>query len=142
MKQRTYRSRRPWRERLYSFMIGRNGADALSRALLMLYLVVFLVNLFVRSYIIYCLGYAIVIYSLFRMLSRNLPTRRRENAWYLRAEGKVRGFFKLQKNKWRDRKTHVFRKCPTCKSMLRLPRQKGKHTVLCPQCQHRFDIKI
>jgi hypothetical protein len=142
MRQRAYRPRRPWRERLYSFMIGRNGADALSRALLFLYLIVFVVNLFLRSYIIYFLGYAIVIYSLFRMLSRNLVARRRENAWYLRVEGKGRGFFKLQTNKWRDRKTHAYRKCPACKSVLRLPRQKGKHTVCCPQCRHRFEIKI
>ena len=48
----------------------------------------------------------------------------------------------LQKSKHRDRKTHVFRKCPACKSVLRLPRQKGKHTVRCPRCQHRFDVKI
>lgn len=142
MRQRIQRPRRPWRERLYSFMIGRNGADALSRALLMLYLVVFVINLFLRSYIIYFLGYAIVIYSLFRMLSRNLAARRRENAWYLRIEGKVKGFFKLQKNKWRDRKTHAYRKCPACNSVLRLPRQKGKHTVCCPQCRHRFEVKI
>ena len=142
MKQRIHRPRRPFRERLYSFMIGRNGADALSRALLFAYLFVFVINLFVRSYIVYALGYAIVIYALFRMLSRNLAARRRENAWYLRVESKVKGFFKLQKNRWRDRKTHVFRKCPSCKSVLRLPRQRGKHTVNCPRCHHRFDIKI
>ncbi len=142
MKQRIHRPRRPWRERLYSFMIGRNGADALSRGLLMLYLIVCVLNLFLRSYIVYALGYAIIIYSLFRMFSRNLPARRRENAWYLRVKGKVTGFFKLQKNKWRDRKTHAYRKCPACKSVLRLPRQKGKHTVNCPRCHNRFQVKI
>ena len=142
MRQRNYRPRRPWRERLYFFMIGRNGADALSRALLMLYLVVFVINLFLRSHIVYFLGYAIVLYSLFRMFSRNLPARRKENAWYLRVEGHVKSFFKLQKNKWRDRKTHAYRKCPDCHSVLRLPRQKGKHTVSCPRCHHRFEVKI
>ena len=142
MRQRIHRPRRPWRERLYSFMIGRNGADAFSRGLLMLYLIIFVVNLFLRSYIIYALGYAIIIYSLFRIFSRNLPARRRENAWYVRIEGKLKGFFKLQKNKWRDRKTHVFRKCPECKSVLRLPRQRGEHTVNCPRCHNRFQIKI
>ena len=139
MKQRIHR---PWRERLYSFMIGRNGADALSRGLLMLYLIVCVLNLFLRSYIIYALGYAVIIYSLFRMFSRNLPARRRENAWYLRVKGKFTGFFKLQKNKWRDRKTHAYRKCPACKSVLRLPKQKGEHTVSCPRCRNRFQVRI
>jgi hypothetical protein len=124
MRQRIHRPRRPFRERLYSFMIGRNGTDALSLALLVLYLIVCVINLFLRSYIVYTLAYAIIIYSLFRIFSRNLPARRKENAWYLRVKGKIVGFFKLQKNKWRDRKTHAYRKCPVCKSVLCLPRQR------------------
>ena len=142
MRQRIHRPRRPFRERLYSFMIGRNGTDALSLALLVLYLSVCVVNLFLRSYIVYTLAYAIIIYSLFRIFSRNLPARRKENAWYLRVKGKVIGFFKLQKNKWRDRKTHAYRQWPSGKSMLRLPRQKGQHTVNCPRCHNRFQVKI
>ena len=142
MRQQYNRPRRPWRERLYSFMIGRNGGDALSRALLILYLALFVVNLFAHSWVLTLIEYAIAVYALFRMLSRNLPARRRENAWYLKYENGVKDFFKLQKSKWRDRKTHAYRRCPQCKSMLRLPRQQGKHTVRCPQCQHRFETKI
>lgn len=142
MRQPSARPRRPWRERLYSFMIGRNGADALSRALLILYLVLFVINLFVRSWVATAVEYALIIYSLFRMLSRNLPARRRENAWYLKCENGIKGACKLQRNKWRDRKTHAYRRCPQCKSVLRLPKQKGRHTVRCPQCQHRFETKI
>ena len=147
---RQSRPRRTLRERLYSFMIGRNGADALGNALMVLYLVLFVANLvtayFIRnpyvSYAFYALECALIGYSVFRMFSRNLPARRRENGWYLRRIGAVKGFFKLQRNKRRDRKTHVYRKCKECKSVLRLPRQKGKHTVRCPRCQHRFEVKI
>lgn len=142
MRQSYNRPRRSLRERLYSFMIGRNGGDALSRALLILYLALFVANLFARSWVLTLIEYAIAAYALFRMLSRNLSARRRENAWYLRLENGVKGFFKLQRSKWRDRKTHVYRKCPDCKKTLRLPRQKGEHTVKCPCCQHRFEVKI
>ena len=150
MRYRSPRQRRSLGERLYSFMIGRNGTDALGRALLVAYLVLFVIDLILsytikNPYVIYALNLlqlSLIFYSIFRMFSRNLPARRRENAWYLRRAGAVKGFFKLQKSKHRDRKTHVFRKCPACKSVLRLPRQKGKHTVRCPRCQHRFDVKI
>ncbi len=142
MRNRSYRPRRPWRERLYTFMIGRNGGDALGRALLVLYLILALVNAFVGSWIVYLLATALAVYAVFRMLSRDLYARRRENAWYLRVENAIKGFFRLQRNKWRDRKTHVYRKCKECKSVLRLPRERGKHTVRCPRCQHRFEVNI
>lgn len=32
--------------------------------------------------------------------------------------------------------------CPNCKATLRLPRQRGKHTVRCPRCNNRFGINI
>lgn len=150
MRYRPPRPRRSLSERLYSFMIGRNGADALGNALFIIYLVLFVVNLVLsytlkNPYVLYALNaaqLALIVCSIFRMFSRNLPARRRENAWYLRRIGAVKDFFKLQKNKRRDRKTHVYRKCKACRSVLRLPRQKGKHTVRCPRCQHRFEVKI
>ena len=153
MRQSSGRPRRTLRERLYQFMIGRNGPDALGNALMILYLVLFVANL-ITAYLVkppyvtyvtygfYLLECALIVYSVFRMFSRNLYARRRENAWHLRRVGAIKGFFKLQKNKRRDRKTHVYRKCKACKSVLRLPREKGKHTVRCPKCQHRFEVKI
>lgn len=134
--------RRPWRERLYTFMIGRNGSDALCRALLILYTVLVVINAFIGSWMLYILSTALAVFTIFRIFSRNLTARRRENAWYLRIENGIKGFFRLQRNKWRDRKTHVYYKCPDCKSVLRLPLERGKHTVRCPKCQHRFEVKI
>ena len=142
MRNQSYRPRRSLRERFYSFMYGRNGADALSRALLILYVILYVVALFIPSYPLWGIMTALAIFTVFRMLSRNLTARRRENAWYLRLEGRVKGFFVLQRNRWRDRKTHVYHKCPKCKSVLRLPRIKGKHTVNCPRCHERFDMKV
>ncbi|MBR5515382.1 MAG: hypothetical protein IKU52_04190 [Clostridia bacterium] len=54
---------------------------------------------------------------------------------------KINGFLKLSKNKFRDRKTHVYRQCPCCKANLRLPKAKGIHTVKCPRCFARFEVK-
>ena len=41
----------------------------------------------------------------------------------------------------RDRKTHVFRRCPVCKKLLRLPRTEGEHGVNCPSCRAHFSLK-
>ena len=145
MKNRSTGPKIPFRERVYRFMYGRNGTDALCKALFVVYLILIVVNLFLKGYwaaIMSTIELILGAYIIFRIMSRNLYKRQRENQWYLKQVGRVKGFFALQKNKRRDRKTHVYRKCKHCKNVLRLPRSKGKHTVKCPCCQKRFDVRI
>ena len=42
----------------------------------------------------------------------------------------------------RDRKTHVYRRCPVCKTVLRLARTPGDKGVNCPSCRGHFSVKI
>ena len=128
---------------LYRFMYGRYGTDKLNTALLWTYavlvIVYMIVFLFVEEnpfiYICYLfVSWALIGFVIFRTMSRNIAKRRAENQ-------KFTGFFKLRKNKWRDRKTHVYRKCPSCKAVLRLPKAKGKHNVVCPKCRNRFEVR-
>ena len=124
-------------------MYGRYGSDTLNKVLLAIYaaeVVVFTVlSLFVnptplwRSLAYFALSMILIFVIFFRMFSRNIQKRRREN-------DKFCGFFKLRRNKFRDRKTHVYKKCPHCKAVLRLPKAKGKHTVICPRCKNRFTV--
>ena len=123
-------------------MYGRYGSDALGKFLLWVYLIWMLafsvVLLFVDS-IWFSLAYwivsaALVIWIMSRLFSKNIAARRKENERFC-------NFFKLIKNKHRDRKTHVYRKCPECKVVLRLPKSKGKHFVVCPRCKNRFKVK-
>jgi uncharacterized C2H2 Zn-finger protein len=97
-----------------------------------------IVSIFVRSIwfslFYYVVASALVVWMFSRMFSRNIAARKREN-------DKFCGFFKLRRNKFRDRKTHVYRKCPSCKAVLRLPKAKGKHFVVCPRCKNRFEVK-
>ena len=123
-------------------MYGRYGTDTLSTVLLYVYfafvLICTVVSIFVRSIwfslFYYVVATALVVWMLSRMFSRNIAARKREN-------DKFCGFSKLRKNKFRDRKTHVYRKCPSCKAVLRLPKAKGKHFVVCPRCKNRFEVK-
>ena len=130
------------RERLYRFMQGRYGNDSLNKFLFAAYIILYIVNLFVYSFTLLLLETALVIWMFFRILSRNIYKRRAENEKFLKIMQKPKAFFALQKNKHRDRKTHVYKTCPSCKSTLRLPRQKGKHTAVCPRCARRFEVNI
>ena len=135
--------RRPsFRERIARFMIGRNGADQFYNFLVIVCFVLIVVNLFVKSTVISLIETAVLIYAIFRIMSKNIYKRRKENDAFLKMIEKPKSFFNIQKCKWRDRKTHVYKKCPSCKNNLRLPRVKGKHTVVCPCCKNRFDVKI
>ncbi|MBQ8331288.1 MAG: hypothetical protein IJX94_02155 [Clostridia bacterium] len=135
-----------FKNKLYRFMYGRYGTDTLNKVYLGIYVAVVLiysvVSLFITDpkisailtacYLLLTLLLIVLIF--FRMFSRNVAKRRRENETFC-------GFFRLLRNRFRDRKTHVYRKCPKCRAVLRLPKAKGKHTVVCPRCKERFRVK-
>jgi hypothetical protein len=145
--------KRTLRERFTEFMYGRNGIDAFYYFLLWTIIILTLLNLYFKNTVLSCIEILIFAYAAFRVLSRDVYRRQKENQIYLSALAKIRRFFTkikrkvtasiaLLKNKWRDRKTHVYKKCPKCKNTLRLPKIKGKHTAACPCCDNRFDVRI
>lgn len=131
-----------FRERIYRFWMGRNGSDPLYRVTVWVILALAVANLFLRSVIVMALEMLLTCWALFRCFSKNIPARQRENRAFLRFFGKIRGWFVLQNNRFRDRKTHIYRKCPGCKRVLRLPKISGAHTVCCPCCGKRFHVKV
>ncbi len=122
--------------KLRAFLHGRYGFDELSNLLSVL-TVIFVLLTFVSKYFGIA-AWALLLWSLFRTYSRNITARSRERAAYLRFRNKIRDFFKLRKNKFRDRKTHKYYKCPGCKATLRVPRGKGKIEITCPKCRRKF----
>ena len=132
----------PFRERLARFFYGRNGFDTLAKGAWWFALILMLANVFVGSLLLWLLELLLYSYSVFRILSKNCFKRQKENRRFQKIIGWPKRMFRLRRNKWRDRKTHVFCKCPQCKNVLRLPKVKGSHTVNCPCCHKRFDLKI
>ncbi len=126
------------RLKLARWMYGRYGADALSNALLVASLVCMLLAYLPYLALMSIPAMLLILYSLFRTLSRNLPARRRELDRFLRIRKKLTNPFRLLGHKWRDRKTHRYLKCPKCRATLRLPRGKTDITVTCPRCGERF----
>ena len=68
-----------WQNRLYNFLYGRYGADELYQFCLILYLVLFVVNIFLNNIIIFWIQTFIIVVTFYRMFSRNIKKRRCKN---------------------------------------------------------------
>lgn len=123
-------------------MYGRYGSDQLNMAILIAAVLVSLTNsvltVFLRESTVYSgivapilsvIVYGLLIYSFFRMFSRNIYKRQREN----------RRFTQLWM-RLKDRNNRYFR-CPNCKQTVRVPRGRGKICIRCPKCGEKFTRK-
>ena len=136
------------RRKLAAFMYGRYGSFGLDS--LNLFLVVAGIALYVAgrivsgrvaSAVIFAVQTAVYVYFLYRFLSKNIAARKKENERFRSLWSRVKGWFRLQKNRINDRGEFVYKKCPSCGAVLRLPYSKGTHTVRCPKCSERFEVK-
>lgn len=136
-------------EKLQSFMRGRNGVDNLARFVLVVALVLLLAGMFVSDAtvrgVLSWLALAAILYAYFRMLSRNVGKRYRENCAYLRAFGQVAAPFRRAGKRAEERKrygkTHRIYRCKGCGQSLRVPKGKGTVKVTCPKCGASFIAK-
>ena len=127
--------------KIQRFLNGRYGPDELYKFMLIICLIIIIVNMFVNSVILRVLELIVFGVSLYRFLSKKKNKRSKENKKYLEIVGKIRGYFDYQKKKYKDRNTHMYKKCPKCRQKLRLPLKKGIHTVKCPLCKEKFEVK-
>lgn len=111
-------------------MLGRYGTDKLNMAILGAGLICCLLAMVLRlafvDLLLTLLSYALMIWAIFRMLSRNTYKRYRENRKYLQL---------LDRVKDRD---HRYFDCPRCRQPVRVPRGKGKIAITCPKCKEKF----
>ena len=110
--------------------IGRNGPDQLSFALTILAL---LLNFIPWQYI-YIVTLVIFTIAVFRMFSRNIEKRRKENFAFMGLVNKIKVWYYNMKAGRQQRKYYVVFKCPQCSQKLRVPRGKGKVAIKCSKC--------
>ena len=122
------------------FFYGRYGWDQLNLFLAGLSLVLYVVDLFVRTPVLYLLYTILLLLALLRMLSRNFSRRRAENTKFMVLAGPIIRWVKLRRTILRDKEHRYFR-CPNCNQQLRVPRGKGKITITCRNCGVSFEEK-
>ena len=133
-----------FKQRLAAWAQGRYGGDALNKCLLWFSVVMWLIAAFLTTtkwqLLPLFLGWLALVFSTFRIFSRNIYARQRELARYNKITEKPRRFFKLRKNKWRDRKTHRYFRC-SCGAVLRVPKNRGEIVIKCPKCHKQLHKK-
>jgi len=119
-------------------MMGRYGPDHLGVAMIVFSLVLSLFNTIIGFAPIMYVSYVVLAFSLFRMLSRNIPRRRLENDRFIRYWWPVRTRAHRALANIKHRKTFRFLKCPSCSNTLRVPKGRGRLQITCPKCGERF----
>lgn len=130
---------------LQKFMMGRYGVDQMNIGVLIFSMVCTFTASLTRWLLLLILGTALLAYGVFRMFSRNVSARSKENQKFLvfwnKVKGiwyKIKGWFSGKKRRFADRKTHCYFSCPKCKRKLRVPKGKGKIEISCPICGTKF----
>ena len=122
-------------------MAGRYGMDQFNRFLSTAAMVLVIINLFVRSTLLWFLALAILVYCYVRMLSRSLEKRRAENERYLQIKYRLTNGLRNWRDRQKQKKDYCFFRCPACKAMLRVPRGAGRIRVTCRKCGNAFERK-
>ncbi len=116
------------------FMRNRYGIDPLGKAMLLCAVLVSALAV-VTKLPLTVISYLLIAFELYRFFSADIYRRTNENLKYDALKKRVIDWFRLEKNKIRDRGTHRYLKCPTCRANLRVPRGRGKISVTCPVCK-------
>lgn len=122
-------------------MIGRYGQDELGKFILSLSLILLIINLFVKTAALSAAALVLIIYSYYRIFSRDISARYAENKKFLTSLDPLRRKFFSSKNKYDNRKVYKYIKCPKCKFEMKVPKNKGKIRVTCKKCGEKFIVK-
>ena len=150
-----------FRDRFYNFMRGRYGMDEFGRFFNIVAIVLAVIGIFVKY--VWIAAFAVIIYSYFRIFSRNCAARSAENRKYcsIRYRGRQGNYgnngysgygagggyntgstcyadLTPKQKKALDHKTHRIFKCPNCAQKVRVPKGKGRISIRCPKCRIEF----
>lgn len=116
-------------------------------------IILFLFSLiFLQLRYLWVIGILVSGYAIYRIFSKNKEKRYKELAGFNRYMmgymrfvyslfSKMKQFFVLNKRKFQERKSALLIRCPQCKKVLRLPKNKGMLEVSCPACRNSFNKK-
>lgn len=125
-------------EKFRRFMMGRYGVDSFSKFLLVAGVVLACISSFTKLQILYFIGWAALLYSYFRVFSKNYAKRAAENQKYLQITAKISSKIPGFKNRSSRNSQYTIFKCPGCKQKIRVPSGKGKIEIRCPKCGRTF----
>lgn len=129
------------KEKFRKFMAGRYGVDSFGKFLLIPMLILLILGNIYRNSFLNFGVLLILIYSYYRMLSKDISKRYRENQKFLELTKPITKKFNSLAVRFRDRKDYKYTTCPYCNLQMRIPRNKGKVIVRCKRCKEKFEFR-
>lgn len=120
------------------FLYGRYGYDRLTRDLVIVSMIFTLLSSFTGFTVLYILACFILLYAVYRTLSKNITKRSNENMVYQRMTAPLGKKSQDLFLTLLGTKTHKFYHCSRCRQTIRVPRGKGKICITCPKCRNEF----
>lgn len=122
-------------------MYGRYGLDALSKFLLRVLFWVLMFHILIHHYIMFIIECFLLLIIIYRILSKKIYRRNKENQIYLKIKNYLLRPFKNIIRNFKD-KEHIYKKCHKCKKVLKLPlpEKKGIKHAKCPNCHKKLTI--
>lgn len=123
---------------MFRLATKRNGIDELEKLLIIIYLVLFVISWFIKNIFLDLSCVLLVIIIIFRFFSKNIFSRDKENAMYIKIKNIL--LFKNKKGKKND--DNIYKKCNKCHTIIRLPlpAKRGIKHVKCPKCGKRLTV--
>ena len=116
--------------------------DELNRLLIIIDIILIIVSLFIKTFLLDLFKFIILGIIIFRIVSKNKIQRSKENKLYLKIINTITKPFKNIIRNFKDRKTHVYKRCAKCKTTLKLPlpKTRGINHAKCPECSNRVTL--
>lgn len=129
-------------EKFYKLMYGRYGIDEFYYFFLYLYIILVCISLFLKIPYLFWLELIIFVIMFYRVFSKNISRRKKENRIYLKVRNKMIKPFQVIKRNWKDRKDFIYKRCHRCKTTLRipLPTERGIKHATCPKCKRKLRV--
>ena len=131
-------------EKFQKFMYGRYGVDELYKFLMYTYILLVIINVFIKCNIISIIELVIFIVMFYRFFSKKIYKRSTENVKFLKIKNNLLKPFYILKRNYRDRNECIYKRCKYCKKLLKLPipSSRGKKIIKCPKCKKEFNVLI
>lgn len=125
---------------MFRLMSGRYGWDALGTLLFFTGLILDIIGLAIGNSWLPMIADILLLYEIFRMFSKNIYARQKENTWFLNTTRKPRHHWQAFQ-KGRKDKANKYYVCPKCGQIVRIPKGHGKVEISCPKCKSVFTRK-
>ncbi len=131
---------------LRQLLAGRYGVDRLNQTLIYIGIFLNIVLMFLQERqaraVISTLTISLLLFVVFRMMSRNINARYQENIKFLKLTKPIRAEVEIIKMRFQDRNEFKYVRCDKCRNVMRVPKGVGKIKIKCKNCGNEFIKRV